>query len=150
MAHEGEHIMTPVRLDRQVTGRYGISAVFTDAGLTFTIGLGRLPASSPYSPGDWVRGHAYGPGHADPLVRDGFRGYVLGGLGNGILRGITDDGREWSAHFGHVGPDDDIAPAGPTACRCCPPRALTQRRRRDAARAARTGQHGLFDLVGTR
>src|SRR5882757_6953060 len=79
-------------------------AMFAGDGLALTIALGRVPAHSPYRAGDWVQCHGY-PGYPAGPQQWGFRGFVLAGMGSTILRGLTDDGREWAEHWGALVPD---------------------------------------------
>lgn len=112
------------RLDRLAAAGGRIAAGFDETGLAFSFGLGRTPAGCPYQPGDWVRGHGY-PNSARG-DRFGFRGYVLGGMGATCLRGMTDDGREWFASYGHLTPDVPLARAD-VWCVCCPDERLRER-----------------------
>lgn len=100
------------RLDREVIAGDGIHAVFDETGLAYSIGLGWLPKVSPYKVGDWVRYHGYDVA--------GFRGFVLGGRGGTLLFGLTDDGREWCEHFGHLDPDVPMVCMYGPHCTCCP------------------------------
>lgn len=95
-----------------------IHAVWWPDGQLDGFGLGAIPKHCRYRPGDWVVMHGY-PGAAHQIQRDGFRGIVLGHMGSTILRGLTDDGREWSEHWGHLDPDG--TPGDSTVlCVCCP------------------------------
>lgn len=77
-----------------------------------------VPAHSPYQAGEWVRCHGY-PGEPYGPRRWGFRGYVLGTLGDKILCGVTDDGRPWSETWGALEPDRSNQEAV-VRCTCCP------------------------------
>lgn len=120
--------MLTKRLDRLGQFGDGIHAGFGDEGLSFSIGLGPVKTRSPFQPGDWVRLHAHPHAYWDPFLRDGFRGYILGGLGPNGLRGTTDDGREWFADWVLLVPDGQ--PTTFYRCACCEdPRAATERAR---------------------
>jgi hypothetical protein len=120
--------------------RPGILALWApDGELAITMGLGRMPARCPYQPGDWVRLHAY-PGYTGTR-QWGFRGIVLGGMGGGWLRGITDDGLEWGEPWGHLTRDGE-SNGSAMPCTCCPPPAPRVRRGQVA------GQLSLLDGAG--
>ncbi|HET8684138.1 MAG TPA: hypothetical protein VFM54_20030 [Micromonosporaceae bacterium] len=121
--------------------RHGVvHAVWWPDGSLDGFGLGAVPAHCPYRPGDWVVMH--GTGHRQPYQtrQYGFRGVVLGHMGDTLLRGLTDDGREWCEHWG--GLDRDGTP-GYSMCTCCPhPRV----RRRPRPHGVQDGLFGLDDL----
>lgn len=115
----------------------GIHATFDPAGhLVDTYGLGHIPARSPYQAGDWVALHGH-PG-AMPWHRHGWRGFVLGGMGSTLLRGLTDDGRDWCEHWGHLDPDGTADRTGGGSCVCCP----------HPPRRPKPVQLNLFDVAG--
>lgn len=133
-----------VRLDREVRRGDDTHAVFAAGGLAFTIGYGRLPARCPFRPGDWVQMHGHPGPTGDPFARYGFRGYVLGGMGSSILRGITDDGREWFAHSGHLVADGK-GDGSAVGCTCCPDPRYVRLAAESAREAARPWD--LLDLL---
>lgn len=115
--------------------RFATAARF-HAGVDLPVawGLSPVPPHAPYQAGDWVRFHGF-PGKPPGPARWGWRGFVLGGLGATILRGLTDDGHEWAEYWGALVPDG--APCdNPCWCACCPRPPL------------KPLQLSLFDLVG--
>jgi hypothetical protein len=84
--------------------------------------MSAIPEHSPYQAGDWVRVHGYSGNPRGPR-RWGWRGYVVDSLGDTILRGITDDGRQWAEYWGALGPDRPSE--GFAYCTCCPKRPRT-------------------------
>jgi hypothetical protein len=139
-----------VSLDREVRRGDDTHAVFADAGLAFTIGLGRLPGRCPFKPGDWVRYHGYPVPSRSPRdpVSYGFRGYVLGGMGANLLRGVTDDGRDWCEPYGHLTRDGEYEGGG-SSCICCPNPRLVRLAAEAAAAAEREASRpwDLLDLL---
>lgn len=131
--------MGEVQRVRPPRGYFADHAVFGPAGLVLTIALGQVPPRSPYQPGDWVVLHGYRGCPAGPL-RWGFRGYVTGGMGPTLLRGVTDDGRMWCEHWGALQRDGARSDSA-AVCVCCP----NPRLRRHAGEAE---QPALFDLAG--
>ncbi len=139
-----------IRLDREVRCGDDTHAVFADGDLAFTIGLGRLPGRCPFKPGDWVRFHGYPmPNrHPNDHARYGFRGYVLGGMGANLLRGVTDEGRDWCEPYGHLVPDGEYEGGG-SFCVCCPNPRLVRLRNEATAAAEREASRewDLLDLL---
>lgn len=125
---------------------YQIHAVFgLPAAPTF--GLGRIPTHSPYRYGQWVQYHTY-RGTRPPATTNPWRGYVLGYMGSTLLRGLTDDGREWCEHWGHIVPDGQRETGGGIECVCCPRRPTRSARpvRRDVEQLGLFGGADLLDL----
>lgn len=106
-----------------------------DGELVLTVALAKVPAKSPYQVGDWVIHHGY-PAKVQP-GRSGWRGYVTGWMGSTLLRGVTDEGREWCEHWGALLPDG-VHRCRSARCLCCP-----HPRRPDEIYQ----QTGLFDLA---
>lgn len=90
-----------------------------DGRLISSLGMSPVPARSPYQAGDWVRCHGYVGAMPGPQ-QWGWRGFVLGGFGATILRGLTDDGREWAENWGALLPDSKPCPTNGAWCVCCP------------------------------
>lgn len=88
-----------------------------DGTLALTVALAKVPTRSPYQAGDWVAYHGY-RGDLES-GRSGWRGYVTGGMGSTLLRGITDEGREWYEHWGSLDPDGTHR-CTTVRCLCCP------------------------------
>jgi len=127
---------------RPAPGHYAPHAAFgPDGKLILTICLSAVPTRSPYQAGDWVVCHGY-PGAMPGPRQWGWRGYVLGGMGSTILRGITDDGREWAEHWGALQPDGTPCPAQMCVCHPHP--------RRYAPCKPRVEQLDLFGLAVAR
>lgn len=98
--------------------------------------IGPVPKRSPFKAGDWIRLHGY-VGSYPGLEQVGFRGFVLGGFGANMLRGLTDDGMEWVVPAGWLVADGK--PDGSASwCVCCPHPERFRRRSRRAPAAART------------
>lgn len=139
-----------LRLDRLVGSGDGLHAIFADGGLYATIGYGRMPARCPFKLGDWVRYHGYRmpDRHPSDSVRYGFRGYVLGGMGATLLRGVTDDGRGWCEPYGHLTRDGERS-NGDSECVCCPDARSVRAARLAAEATARDAARprDLLDLL---
>jgi hypothetical protein len=133
-----------VTLVQPAPGHYEQHAAWApDASLLLTICLSPVPPHSPYQAGTWVRLHGFVGYKSNPNDPDsiGFRGVVLGGFGSTVLRGITDDGRDWAEHWGALRPDGPCDCRGPW-CACCP------HPQRFPSPVVGDVQLTLFDLIG--
>jgi len=94
--------------------------------------IGPVPKRSTFRAGDRVQLHGY-VGSYPGLEQVGFRGFVLGGFGAGLLRGLTDDGMEWVIPAGWLVRDGERESGG-AWCVCCPhPERFRARKARRAA-----------------
>jgi hypothetical protein len=93
-------------------------AFFLPDGSVATQHLSAIPKRSKFRAGDWVQLHG-SVGGLPGQERDGIRGFVLGGFGAGLLRGLTDDGRAWVFPAGWLVPDGRRHNGG-ASCVCCP------------------------------
>lgn len=117
----------------------GDAAIWHPDGSLTTMGHGVVHRRSPYQPGDWVEYHA---GGNEPAPRNRcFDGFVLGGQGSTLLRGVTTTGAEWCEHTGSLNPPGRDRPE---RCVCRPIPAWA------AKRTAEPEQLDLFDLAPAR
>jgi hypothetical protein len=95
-----------------------LGAFFRPDGSVDTQHLSAISKRSTFKPGDWIQLHGY-VGGMPGQEQYGFRGFVLGGFGAGLLRGLTDDGVEWVVPAGWLVPDGRRENGG-ASCVCCP------------------------------
>jgi hypothetical protein len=120
-------------------GEHVVTAAFLPGDQLWTTGLSPVPAHSPFQAGDWVVCHGYS-GEFPPGPRtQGWRGFVLGTYGATSLRGLTDDGREWSENWGRLLPDGTRCADGRCVCHPPDPKWFTEK-------PEPPEQLGLFDL----
>ncbi|TDC35670.1 hypothetical protein E1211_15300 [Micromonospora sp. 15K316] len=98
-----------------------VTAAFLPDDQLWTTALSPVPAHSPFQAGDWVVCHGY-PGEVPGPLKWGWRGFVLGGMGATLLRGLTDDGRQWCEYWGKLWPDGTPCPDGRCVCHPCHPK----------------------------
>lgn len=122
---------------RPAAGHYADHIVWApDGTVALTVAVGPVPPRSPYQAGDWVCQHGYGGYPRTWPAGYGWRGHVIGSLGNTILWGLTDDGRTWAEHWGALQPDGQPNLSA-AACLCHPhPRSRSD-----------NSQPALFDLA---
>lgn len=102
-----------------------------------------VPAHSPYQAGDAVQLHGYAGYPEDGFRRTGFRGWVVGCVGDTILTGITTDGQEWWEYWGRLAPDGRPVDMW-DHCACCREERLELKRAYYAQQRARGQQLDLF------
>jgi len=110
----------------------------------FATARGRqVPPRSPYKPGDAVQLHGYRGEFPPGLRQTGFRGWVVGCVGDTVLTGITTDGQEWWEYWGRLKPDG--LPVDLWAgCVCCHEARAPLLRAFYAKQRAKGQQLGLF------